>query len=102
VVMRSPSTVAHAGQVNRRNAKITSEVRRNVTPPVAMCTAAMNEHKAARVRPRRLARPDQVMDPAARYRLELRLATMGNRPPKPVRRRRADREKIGGYGFAAQ
>src|SRR5271155_6076989 len=92
VVVRSPTTVAHAGQINRRDAKITSEVRRNVTPPVAMRTAAMNEQEAAHVRPRRLARPDQVMDPAARYHQELRLAGVGNSPPKPVRRRRADRE----------
>jgi hypothetical protein len=30
------------------------------------------------------------------------LAVLGNSPPKPVRRRRANREEIGRYGFAAQ
>jgi len=53
----SPATIAHAGQINRRDAKVAGEVRRNVAPPVAMCTAAMNEKKAAIARPRRLARP---------------------------------------------
>jgi hypothetical protein len=67
-----------------------------------MRTAAMNQQKAALVWPRRLARPDQVMDPAARYRHELRLARAGNGPPKPIRRRRTDRREIGWYGFAAQ
>ena len=67
-----------------------------------MRTAAMNQQKAALVWPRRLARPDQVMDPAARYRHELRLVRVGNGPSKPIRRRRTDREKIGWYGFAAQ
>jgi len=71
-------------------------------PPVAMRTAAMNEQKAALARPRRLARPNQVMDPAARYRHELRLAGAGNGPPEPIRGRRTDREEIGWYGFAAQ
>jgi ankyrin repeat protein len=33
------------------------EVRRNVAPPAAMCTAAVNEKKATLARPRRLARP---------------------------------------------
>jgi hypothetical protein len=42
------------------------------------------------------------MDPAAGYRQELRLAGVGNSPPKPIRHRRADREEIGGYGFATQ
>src|SRR6516225_5444063 len=73
VVVRSPGAVAHAGQINRRDAKVAGEVRRNIALPVAMRTAAMNEQKAAPVRPRRLARPNQVMDPAARYRHELRL-----------------------------
>jgi hypothetical protein len=36
-----------------------------------MRTAAMNEQEAAHVRPRRLAWPNQVMDPAALYRQEL-------------------------------
>ena len=36
-----------ATTINRRDAKVASEVRRNVTPPVAMCTAAMNEKKPA-------------------------------------------------------
>ena len=82
--------------------KVTGEVRRNVAPPAAMGTAAMNEQKAAFVRPRRLTRPNQVMDRAARYRHELRLAGTGNCPPKPIRRRRTDRQKIGWYRFAAQ
>src|ERR1700738_2054889 len=42
------------------------------------------------------------MDPAARHRHELRLPGVGNGPPKPIRRRRADRKEIGWYGFAAQ
>jgi hypothetical protein len=67
-----------------------------------MRTAAMNEQKAAFVRPRRLTRPNQVMDRAARYRHKLRLAGTGNGPPKPIRRRRTDRHEIGWYGFAAQ
>jgi hypothetical protein len=67
-----------------------------------MRTAAMNEKKAALARPRRLVRPNQVMDPAARYRHELRLVGAGSGPPKPIRCRRTDREEIGGYGFAAQ
>jgi hypothetical protein len=67
-----------------------------------MRTAAMNEKKAALARPRRLARPNQVMDPAARYRHELRLVRAGSGPPKPIRCRRTDHEEIGGYGFAAQ
>jgi hypothetical protein len=58
--------------------------------------------KAALARPRWLARPNQVMDPAARYRHELRLPRAGSGPPKPIRCRRTDREEIGGYGFAAQ
>src|SRR5882672_11016776 len=102
VVVRSPGAVAHAGQINRRDAKVAGEVRRNVAPPVAMCTAAMNEQKAARARPRRIARPIQVMDPAARDHHELRLAGVGNRPPKPIRGRRADRKEIDWYGFAAE
>src|SRR6516162_10314934 len=83
VVVRSPPTIAHAGQINRRDAKVAGEVRRNMPPPVAMRTAAMYEEKAALARPRRLARPNQVMDAAARYRHELRLARVGNGPPKP-------------------
>ena len=67
-----------------------------------MCTAAMNEKKAAAARPRRLACPIQVVDPAARYHHELRLPGVGNGPPKPIGRRRADRKEIGWYGFAAQ
>src|SRR5262245_6903166 len=77
-VVCSPTTIAHAGQINRRNAKVAGEVRRNMAPPVAMSTAAMNEQKAALARSRRLARPNQVMDSAARYRHELRLAGAGN------------------------
>src|ERR1700740_2251038 len=60
VVVRSPGAVAHAGQIKRRDAKIAVEVRRNVTPPVTMRTAAMNEKKAALARSRRLACPMQV------------------------------------------
>jgi hypothetical protein len=67
-----------------------------------MRTAAMNEKKAALARPRRLVRPNQVMDPAARYRRELRLVEAGSGPPKPIRCRGTDREEIGRYGFAAQ
>ena len=48
------------------------------------------------------ARPMQVVDPAARYHHELRLAGVGNGPPKPIRRRRTDRKEISWYGFAAQ
>ena len=44
----------------------------------------------------------QVMDPAARYRHELRLAGVGNCPPKPIWRRRTDRKEIDWDGFAAQ
>ena len=62
----------------------------------------MNEKKAAAGRPRRLAGPIQVVDPAARYHHELRLPGAGNGPPKPIGRRRADRKQIGWYGFAAQ
>src|SRR5258708_7204852 len=62
----------------------------------------MNEKKAALARPRRLACPKQVMDPAPRYRHKLRLAGVGNGPPKPIRRRRTDRQEIDWYGFAAQ
>src|SRR6516162_2797810 len=101
-VVRSPPTIAHAGQINRRDAKVAGEVRRNVAPPIAMCTAAMNEKKAAAARPRQLACRIQVVDPAARYHHELRLPGAGNGPPKPIWRRRADRKKIGWYGFAAQ
>jgi hypothetical protein len=67
-----------------------------------MRTAAMNEQKAAPVRPWRLARPNQVMDSAISYRHALRLARAGNGPPKPIRRRRTDHQEIGWYGFAAQ
>src|SRR6266446_1366380 len=67
-----------------------------------MRTAAMNEQKAALARLRRGARPMQVMDPAARYHHELRLAGVGNGPPKPIRGRRTDRKEIDWYGFAAQ
>src|SRR5262244_4159267 len=102
IVVRSPTTITHAGQINRRDAKVPGEVRRNIAPPVAMRTAAMNEQKAALARPRRLARPNQVMDAAARYRHELRLAGAGNGPPKPIRRRRTDRQEISWYDFAAQ
>src|SRR5258708_2198490 len=102
VVVRSPVAVAHPGQINHRDAKVADEVRRNVAPPVAMRTAAMNEEKATLVRPHRRARPNQVMDPTTRYRHELRLAGVGNGPPKPVRRRRTDRKEIGGHGLAAQ
>jgi len=102
VVVRSPATVAHAGQINRRDAKVTSEVRRNIAPPVAMRTAAMNEKKATLVRSHRRARPNQVMYPTTRYRHELRLAGVRNGPPKPVRRRRTDRKEISGHGLAAQ
>jgi len=42
------------------------------------------------------------VDPAARYHHELRLPGVGNGPPKPIWRRRADRKEIGWYGFAAQ
>ena len=101
-VVRSPPTIAHAGQINRRDAKVAGEVRRNIAPPVAMRTAAMDEEKAAFARLRRLSRPNQVMDWAVRYRYELRLAGTGNSPPKPIRRRRTDRQQIGWYGFAAQ
>src|SRR5271155_3038717 len=102
VVVRSPATVAHAGQINRRDAKVAGEVRRNVAPPVAMRTAAMNKEEATFARPHRRARPNQVMDPTTRYRHELRLAGVGNGPPKPIRRRRTDRKEIGGHGLAAQ
>src|SRR5215471_11585431 len=101
-VVRSPTTITHAGQINRRDAKVPSEVRRNIAPPVTVCTAAMNEQKAALAQPRRLARPNQVMDLAARYRHELRLAGAGNGPSKPIWRRCAHRKEIGWYGFAAQ
>jgi hypothetical protein len=67
-----------------------------------MRAAAMNEQKAALAPPRRVARPNQVMDTAARNRHELGLARAGNRPPKPIRGRRTDRQEIGWYGFAAQ
>ena len=102
IVVRSPTTIAHAGQIYRRNAKVAGEVRRNIAPPVTVRAAAMNEKKAALARPRRLACPNQVMDPAARYRHELRLVGAGNGPPKPIRCRRTDREEIRRYGFAAQ
>src|SRR6516162_5294829 len=102
VVVRSPGAVTHAGQVDRRDAKVPGEVWRNVAPPIAMRTAAMNEKKAAAGRPRRLACPIQVVDPAARYHHELRLPGVGNGPPKPIGRRRADSKQIGWYGFAAQ
>jgi hypothetical protein len=96
-VVRTPAAVAHPGQINRRDAKVAGEVRRNVTPPVAM-----NEKKSALARSRRLARPMQVVDPAPRYHHELRLPGVGNGPPKPIWRRRTDRKEIGWYGFAAQ
>src|SRR5882724_2006958 len=102
VVVRPPVAVAHAGQINRRDAKVVGEVRRNVAPPVAMCAAPVNEQKAAPGRPRRLARPKQVMDPAALYHHGPRLAGVGNGPPKPIRRRRTDRKEIEWYGFATQ
>src|SRR5215472_1558232 len=102
IVARSPTTIAHAGQSDRRDAKVAGEVRRNIAPPVAMRTAAMNEEKAALAWLRRLSRPNQVMDWAVRYRHELRLTGTGNSPPKPIRRRRTDRQEIGWYGFAAQ
>src|SRR4029077_9894040 len=102
VVVRSPATVAHPRQINRRDAKVAGEIWRNVTPPMAMCTAAMNEQKAALARPRRLACPKQVMDRAASYRHELRRAGVGNSPAKPIRRRPTDRQEIDWYGFAAQ
>jgi len=51
---------------------------------------------------RRRARPMQEMDPAARYRHELRLAGVGKGPPKPIRRRRTDCKEIDWSGFAAQ
>src|SRR5260370_38034357 len=73
VVGRSPAAVAHAGQINRRDAKVAGEVRRNVTPPAAMCTAAMNEKKAALARSRRLASPMQGVDPGPRYPHGLRI-----------------------------
>ena len=57
---------------------------------MAMRTAAMDEQKAALARPRWIARPEQIMDPAACYHYEVRLAAVGNRPSKPVWRRRAD------------
>ena len=101
-VVRTPAAVAHPGQINRRDAKVAGEVRRNVTPPVAMCTAAMNEKKPALARSRRLAPPMQVVDPAPRHHHELRLPGVGNGPPKPIWRRRTDRKEIGWYGFAAQ
>src|SRR5262249_9296457 len=102
IVARSPTTIAHAGQIDRRDAKVAGEVRRNIAPPVAMRTAAMNEQKAALARPRRLARPNQVMDAAARYRHELRLAGAGNGPPKPIPRPRTDRPESRRDDFAAQ
>jgi hypothetical protein len=40
--------------------------------------------------------------PMTRKSHELRLAAVGNGPPKPIRRRRADRQEIDWYGFAAQ
>src|SRR5215813_11112274 len=94
-VVRSPTAIAHAGQINRRDAKVAGEVRRNIAPPMAMRTAAMNEQKPAPAWRRRLARPNQVMDSAVRYPHELRLAGAGNSPPKPIRRRRTDRQEIG-------
>ena len=57
VVVRSPAAVAHPRQINRRYAEVAGEVRRDVAPPVAMRTAAVNEQKAALARPRRLACP---------------------------------------------
>src|SRR5260370_40587955 len=73
-VVRSPGAVTHPGQINRRDAKIAGDVRCNVTPPVAMRTAAMNEKKPLLARPCRLPCPKQAIDPAARYRDELRLS----------------------------
>src|SRR3984893_15302772 len=102
IVVRSPAAVAHPGQINRRHAKIAGEVRRNVAPPMAMRTAAMNAQKTARARPSRRARPKQVMDAATRRHREPRLAGVGNGPPKPIRRGRTDRQEIGWYGLAAQ
>ena len=81
-VVRTPAAVAHPGQINRRDAKVAGEVRRNVAPPVAMRTAAMNEKKPALARSCRLARPMQVVDPG---------------PPKPIWRRGTDRKEIGWY-----
>ena len=101
-VMRSPAAVAHPGQVNRRDAKVPGEIRRDVAPPVAMRTAAMNEQKAALAWPGRRARPKQIMNPAACYHYEVRLAAVGNGPSKPVWRRRADRKEIGWDGFVDQ
>src|SRR5215472_17693747 len=80
IVVRSPGAVAHAGQINRRDAKVAGEVRRNIAPPVTVRTAAMNEQKAALAQPRRLARPNQVMDLPARYRHELRFGGAGKWP----------------------
>ena len=40
------------------------------------------------------------MDPAARYRHELRLVGAGSGPPKPIQCRRTDHEEIGRNGFA--
>jgi hypothetical protein len=62
----------------------------------------MNKEKATFARPHRRARPNQVMDPTTRHRHELRLAGVGNGPPKPVRRRRTDRKEIGRHGLATQ
>src|ERR1700738_4276649 len=99
VVVRSPAAVAHPGQINRRDAKIAGEIRRNIAPPMAMRTAAVNEQKAARARPPRRARPKQIMDAATRCHHEPRLAGVGNGPPKPIRRRRTGRPEIG-WGWA--
>src|SRR5262249_52939201 len=46
-VVRSPPTIAHAGQINRRDAKVAGEVRRNIAPPEAMRTPTMNDQKTA-------------------------------------------------------
>jgi hypothetical protein len=45
----SRASAAHAGQINRRNAKVADEVRRDVAD---YAPAAMNEKKAALARPR--------------------------------------------------
>jgi hypothetical protein len=50
IVVRSLPTIAHAGQINRRNAKVAGEVRRYIAPPVAM-PHRRHELREGRARP---------------------------------------------------
>ena len=94
-VVAAPAAVAHAGQVDRRDAEIAGEVGRDKRPPVGMRAAAVHQQDAAPVGRLVGALPQQIVDGAAIDVDAMGGSGLADRPTEPCRRGSPNLEMVG-------